>query len=79
MTTEQLAALKEVAENAIDANLNAPNWFEYQAAIENFRAEWTPVKCKALLEEVERLTDKVTDLRKTLAAQRSSADPGWVY
>jgi hypothetical protein len=65
MTTEQLAALKEVAEKAIDAP-NAPNWLEHDAAIENFRAEWTPANCKALLEEVERLTKHLESINEAI-------------
>jgi hypothetical protein len=42
-------------------------------------AAFDPTTCLALLEEVERLTREVADLRKGLATQRASADPGWVY
>jgi hypothetical protein len=78
MTPEQLAALKEVAEKVADPDLvwGTPESVKAQDA---FRSAFTPTTCLALLEEVERLTREVADLRKGLATQRASADPGWVY
>jgi hypothetical protein len=54
MTTEQLAALKEVAEKALNVGAAITSW-EVTAAMENFKSAFRPATCLELLEEVERL------------------------
>jgi hypothetical protein len=58
LTTEQLAALKEVAEKAVNIGVAKTSW-EITAAVENFKSAFRPATCLALLEQVERLTTVV--------------------
>jgi hypothetical protein len=58
MTSEQLAALKEVAEEAIE---------NYAAYGQKFERKFQPATCLALLEEVERLTRE----NQCLSSERS--------
>lgn len=62
MTTEQLAALKEVAENRIRTERrNGPEttmaYSEFLNAADTFREKFTATTCLELLEEVERLRE----------------------
>jgi hypothetical protein len=52
---QRIAEMKAAAEKAVDANSNAPNWFAYDAAVQNFKSECTPAAVLALIAEVERL------------------------
>jgi len=61
--TERIAEMKAAAEKYQDANLNARNWFEYDAAKENFRQECKPTTVLALIAHVEELERKVAELR----------------
>jgi hypothetical protein len=65
MTTEQLAALKEVAEQVkgpFQSALHEVMWRE------EFRQRFDPTTCLELLGEVERLTKAVKDLDHDLNA-----------
>jgi hypothetical protein len=64
MTPEQLAVLKEVAERATEKHPHP----EGCRCMRDFERAFRPATCKALLEEVERLTKAVKDLDHDLNA-----------
>lgn len=65
MTTEQLAALKKIADRAIPPFWNAQS---EELFVRQFKEAFHPAACKELLEEVERLTNAVEDLDHDLNA-----------
>jgi hypothetical protein len=62
MTTEQLAALKEVAEKASFTE-HVEGCHDCAKITRQFRREFNPTTCLELLEEVERLTKENEILR----------------
>jgi hypothetical protein len=67
MTTEQLTALKEVAEKALNVGAAITSW-EVTAAMENFKSAFRPATCLELLGEVERLRTDGDELSGTIEA-----------
>jgi hypothetical protein len=63
MTTEQLAALKEVAEKAKEEQVD--DCPDCQDIAKKFRNLFTPTTCLALLEEVERLREGESNVSKS--------------
>jgi hypothetical protein len=71
-TTEQLAALKEVAELAAE-KIPHPKGCDCMA---QFNRRFTPTKCKELVEEVERLTAENERLDKMMLTLCQAVEKG---
>jgi hypothetical protein len=72
MTTEQLAALKEVAEQVkgpFQSALHEVMWRE------EFHQRFTPTTCLELLEEVERLTAQIDRLYTCVVCEATLCEP----